>query len=458
MNMKRILWLTCFLSGLSVYAQNNDSLIIRRLYTEVLTRGQCYPALEHLCKKIGGRLSGSPQAQQAVTYTAQQMYNYGFDTVYLQGVLVPHWVRGEKEAAHFSIGKKQNRVRICALGNSMATPAGGIKAPVIEVHHLSDIPKLGREKIQGKIVFYNRPLNPTYIHTGRAYGEAGDQRGNGAIVAAAYGAVGVVVRSLTLALDTFPHTGMMRYNDTVPFIPACAISTVDANLLSDALNSKDSASVEFYFRQTCSMLPDEISYNVIGEIRGTSKRDEIIVVGGHLDSWDNGEGAHDDGAGVVQSMEALRLFKALGIRPKRTMRCVLFMNEENGVRGGNHFADEVQRSHEKVIAAIESDAGGYTPRGMTVEDTATLQLFQKWIPLLSPYGIESFRKGWGGTDIGPLKKTGTLLIGYSPDSQRYFDIHHTAADTFDKINRRELELGAGAMASMLWLLSEYGVK
>lgn len=457
--MKKILLVISGLAMLSLAnAQRADSLVIRRLFTEVLTNGKCYPTLEHLCKNIGGRLSGSPQAQEAVNYTAQQMYQFGFDTVYLQGVLVPHWVRGDKETGHFSVTGKQHRVRLCALGNSVATPDAGIKAQVVEVKSLDEVAKLGRERIAGKIVFYNRPMNPVHIHTGRAYGEAADQRGSGAIVAGAYGAVGVIVRSLTLAHDTFPHTGMMRYIDTVPMIPGCAISTIDADLLSAALAGKDSSIVEFYFKQNCRMLPDEISYNVIGELWGSKKRDEVVVIGGHLDSWDNGQGAHDDGAGVVQSMEALRLFKSLGIKPKRTLRCVLFMNEENGVRGGNRFADEAERSSDKIIAAIESDAGGYTPRGIHVDDSTALPRMQKWLPLLQPYGIEFIRRGWSGTDIGPLHRNGTVLLGYIPDSQRYFDIHHTAADTFDKINRRELELGAACMASVLWLISEYGVK
>jgi carboxypeptidase Q len=454
--MKRFL-ASLFILSWSVFAhaQSADSMMMKRIYNEVLTRGNCYANLDYLSNKIGGRLSGSPQAQQAVEYTFQLLKGYGFDTVYLQEVMVPHWVRGAKEKGMIVKGTQQKAVHICALGNSIATPKEGLRAPVIEVHTFKELEEMGAERIKGKIVFFNRPMDPTHITTGRAYGDAGDQRGNGAIVASKYGAVGVLVRSLTLANDTNPHTGMMRYVDSIPKIPACAISTKDADELSTLLKLRSAAMVYFYFKQNCEMLPDVKSYNVIAEMRGTEKPQEIIIAGGHLDSWDNGDGAHDDGAGVMQSVEALRLLKQLGYKPKRTLRCVLFMNEENGVKGGIKYAEEAKNT--KHIAAIESDAGGFTPRGFGVDDSATIEYMQKWVPLFKPYSIDWIKQGWGGTDIGPLKKNGTVLIGYTPDSQRYFDYHHTAIDTFDKVNRRELELGAAAISSMMYLLSEYGV-
>ncbi|MES2779332.1 MAG: M20/M25/M40 family metallo-hydrolase [Bacteroidota bacterium] len=446
-----------FAALFSIYAQaqSADSIMMKRIYNEVLTRGKCYDNLDYLSNKIGGRLSGSPQAGQAVDYTYQVLKGYGFDTVYKQEVMVPHWVRGSKEKGMIVKGTQQKPVHICALGNSIATPKEGLRAPVIEVHNFKELETIGTERIKGKIIFFNRPMDPTHITTGRAYGEAGDQRSNGAIMAAKYGAVGVVVRSLTLANDTNPHTGMMRYVDSIPKIPACAISTKDADELSRTLMIRSVAMVYFYFKQNCEMLPDVKSYNVIAEMRGSEKPEEIIVVGGHLDSWDNGDGAHDDGAGVVQSMEALRLLKHLDYKPKRTLRCVLFMNEENGVKGGIKYAEEAKST--KHIAAIESDAGGFTPRGFGVDDSATVVNMQTWVPLFKPYSIDWIKQGGGGTDIGPLKKSGTVLIGYSPDSQRYFDYHHTAIDTFDKVNKRELELGTAAISSFLYLLSEYGI-
>jgi carboxypeptidase Q len=458
MTLKKVLSILICGGSTLVYGQQKDSVMLRSIYTEVLTNGKCYPTLDHLSNQIGGRLSGSPEAKKAVEYTYTTLKSYGFDTVYLQEVMVPHWVRGQKEEGFIVKGNQRMPVHICALGNSIATAEKGLLAPVIEVHNFKELEQLGVERIKGKIVFFNRPMNPTYIGTGRAYGEAGDQRGRGAIEAAKYGAVGVVVRSLTLANDTNPHTGMMGYRDTIQKIPACAISTVDADELSRLLKQRSAAPVSFYFKQNCRMLPDELSYNVVAEMRGTVKPEEIIIVGGHLDSWDTGDGAHDDGAGVTQSMEALRVLSQLGYKPKRTLRCVLFMNEENGVKGGIAYAAQAQEKSQKHIAAIESDAGGFTPRAFGIENNPNaVAAMQPWVELFRPYGIDYIREGHGGTDIEPLAGSGTVLIGYIPDSQRYFDYHHTAIDTFDKVNKRELELGAAAMCSLMYLLSEYGL-
>jgi carboxypeptidase Q len=433
----------------------NDSTLIRSFFNEELTKGKSYEMLDHLSNKIGGRLSGSPQSLQAVEWGKRTMEFLGFDKVWLQEVMVPHWVRGDKEQAKFISQKEKVDVRICALGNSIGTGSKGISATIIEVKNFKDLEKLGKKNIEGKIVFFNRPLDPTNIGTGGAYGGAVDQRGSGAVEAAKYGAVGVVVRSMTLALDDHPHTGAMHYEDSIPKIPACAISTLGANRLSDAI--KLDAQTKFYFRQTCEMLPDEKSFNVVGEIKGSVFPDEIIVVGGHLDSWDTGDGASDDGTGIVQSIEALRLFRVLGIRPKRTIRTVLFMNEENGMKGGLKYGELASKVNAKHIAAIESDGGGFTPRSFGVDDENAVQKMQPWVQLLKQYGILEINKGWGGVDISPLKKEGAVLIGYTCDSQRYFDYHHSEIDTFDKVNKRELELGTGCIASLIWLISEYGL-
>jgi len=454
--MRAIFFLLIFLSQ-NIFAQESDSLIIRKFFNEELSKGKSYSMLDHLSNKIGGRLSGSPQAAQAVEWGKKTMEFLGFDKVWLQEVMVPHWVRGEKEQAKIISGKEKTEVRICALGNSVGTQKNGITATIIEVKNFKELEKLGRKNIEGKIVFFNRALDPTFITTGAAYGKGVDQRGGGASEAAKYGAVGVVVRSMTLAMDDHPHTGAMIYKDSVAKIPACAISTIGATKLSDAI--KLNADTKFYFRQTCEMLPDEKSFNVIGEILGSEFPEEIIVVGGHLDSWDNGDGASDDGTGIVQSIEALRLFKVLGIRPRRTIRAVLFMNEESGVRGGDKYAELAKNNNEKHIAAIESDGGGFTPRSFGVDNEKAISKMQPWVELLKQYGISEIKKSWGGggTDINPLKKEGTTLIGYHCDSQRYFDYHHSEIDTFDKVNKRELELGTGCIAAMIWLISEYGL-
>ncbi|SHJ48576.1 Peptidase family M28 [Hymenobacter daecheongensis DSM 21074] len=433
-----------------------DSINIRRLYDEALLRGQSYDNLRHLTGRIGARLSGSPQAQQAVDWGKLTMEKLGLDRVYLQEVMVPHWVRGAKEKGEIKPAKgKGIELNVCALGGSVGT-GGKLRAGVVEVKTWAELAALPAEKVKGKFVFFNRPMNPTYVETGRAYGEAGDQRRNGAIEAAKRGAVGALVRSLTLAHDDFPHTGTMRYDEQVAKLPAAALSTNGADQLSQLL--KADPGLTFELEMSCETLPEVKSYNVVGEITGSKYPAEIITVGGHLDSWDLGQGAHDDGTGCVQSMEVLRLLKATGLRPERTVRAVLFMNEENGVRGGEKYAALAKATGEKHLAAMESDGGGFTPRGFSIEaPAAVVQHMQQWQPLFVPYFSGAFEAGHAGTDIGPLKDQAKALIGYRCDSQRYFDLHHTAADTFDKVNRRELELGGASMASLIYLLSKYGL-
>ncbi len=443
----------CAFSG---FAQDNDSLQIRRIYDEILTNGECYKTLTHLCKNIGPRLSGSTGAAKAVQYTKKVMENYGFQKVFLQDVMVPHWVRGAKEDAYIENGKVKTKVPIVALGGSVATPATGIKAEVIEVQTFEELKALGEARVKGKIVLFNRPMDPTKINTFEAYAGAVGQRGNGASEAAKYGAVGAIVRSMTTLQDDIPHTGGMRYATGIPMIPTAAISTNGANLLSKLL--KENPKLKFYFKQNCETLADAPSHNVVGEIRGTEKPDEIIVVGGHLDSWDLAEGAQDDGSGCVQAIEVLRAMNALGIKPKRTIRAVMYMNEENGLRGGTKYADLAKQNNENHIAAIESDNGGFTPRGFGMVGTnaqiSKVTVYQK---LLAPYGLAEIGRGSGGADIGPLGNLGTLLIGFKPDSQRYFDFHHAKNDTLDAVNERELKLGAASMAALVYLIDKYGL-
>ncbi len=435
-----------------------DSAMIKKIFNEALSNGKSYSNLDYLTNKIGGRLSGSPQAQQAVDWAFKAMKEAGADTVFLQECMVPHWVRGEKEVGKVisTGGKGVKDVPICALGGSIGTPAEGITAQVIEVNGIEELEKIGKEKIQGKIVFFNQPMDPTFIKTFNAYGKAVKQRWGGASEAVKFGALAVVVRSMTLTQDDNPHTGSMGYKDSLNKIPACAISTNAANWLSTYL--KTDKELKFYLKMTCQTLPDEKSYNVVGEIWGAEKKNEYIVVGGHLDSWDTGKGAHDDGAGVVQSIEVLRIFKAMGIKPKCSIRAVAFMNEENGGRGGDKYAEMALLKKEKHIAAMESDAGGFTPRGFSSDAKPEIKAkLKKWKPLLEPYGLYDFDGDGGGADIGPLEKQGVPLIGLSPDSQRYFDYHHTPIDVLDAVNKRELEMGAASMAALIWLISVYGL-
>ncbi|HAS41115.1 MAG TPA: peptidase M28 family protein [Microscillaceae bacterium] len=436
---------------------SNDEKNIRKIYDLSLTDQKAYEWLDFLCNKIGGRLSGSPQAAAAVEFTRQVMDTLGVDRVFLQEVMVPHWVRGDKEIGKIVNSKQvgSQEVRVCALGNSIGTGVNGLVAEVVEVKSFDELRALGAAKVKGKIVFYNRPFDNTLIQTFRSYGGAVNQRSAGASEAAKLGAVGVVVRSMTGRIDDNPHTGNMRYQLNVRKIPAVAISTKGAELLSQLL--KNDNQLKFYFRTTCKKLKDKKSYNVIGEIKGSQYPDEIIVVGGHLDSWDTGDGAHDDGAGAVQSMDVLRLIKAAGIKPKRTIRAVMFMNEENGLRGGRKYAELAAENKEKHIAALESDSGGFSPRSIGVNnDFGGFTKMKKWSKLFGPYGV-NITNGGGGADIGPLRTQNVTIMSLRPDSQRYFDFHHTAIDTFDKVNPRELQLGAATMASLVYLLAEYGL-
>ncbi len=442
-----------------ISSQSQDEQQISKIYEAALTQGKSYDWLNYLSNQIGGRLSGSIQAEQAVNFTKNELDSLGLDRVWLQPVMVPKWVRGTPEFAYFetSPGITTN-VPICALGGSVATPLQGVKAEVVEVQNIEELATLGEAKLKGKIVFFNRPMDATEINTFAAYSGCVDQRYSGAKEAGAYGALGVIVRSMNLRLDDYPHTGSMSYGDVEVSdrIPAAAISTNAADLLSTTL--KLNPEIKFYFKQNCKQFNDVESYNVIGEITGSTFPDEIMVVGGHLDSWDLGDGSHDDGAGCVQSMEVLNLFKKINYQPKRTIRVVLFMNEENGLRGGNKYAEVAKMKNENHVFALESDAGGFSPRGFTFDSSdANFEQVKSWHNLFEPYLVHMFVKGGSGADIGPLKEDNMVLAGLRPDSQRYFDHHHAENDTFEHVNKRELELGAATMASLVYLFDKYGI-
>ena len=448
-----------FVVYFSYAQQQRDSLMLKSIYKTALLNGQAYDWLDYLTNQIGGRLSGSLNAERAVEWSKEELKKLNLNRVWLQPVLVPKWVRGPKEFALIETepGVTFN-VPITALGGSVATPSVGLKAEVIEVQNFEELAALGPENIDGKIVFFNRPMQADLISTFSAYGGCVNQRYDGARQASQYGAIGVIVRSMSLRMDDYPHTGAMSYGDqpVSQRIPAAAISTNAAEKLSNLL--KIAPKLKFLFRQQCKQYKDVLSYNVIGEITGSTYPDEIILVGGHLDSWDIGDGAHDDGAGCVQSMEVLRLFKELDYKPKRTIRVVLFMNEENGLRGGRKYAEMAALKGETHIFALESDAGGFTPRGFNFDlPDYEFKQVQSWEPLFKPYLIHYFEKGGSGADIGPLKTKTNVLAGLRPDSQRYFDHHHAATDTFDAVNKRELELGAATLTSLIYLYDTYGL-
>jgi hypothetical protein len=456
--MKNIFY-TFFPFSAFTFAQSNDEIKFKEIYKSALTNSRCYSWLDDLSNKVGARLSGSEGAQKGVEYTKAQLETLGLDRVYLQEVMVPKWVRGEKEVAYILDNNSKINIPVCALGGSIATPKNGITASVIEVHSIKEIAELGEDKIKGKIVFFNRPMQADNIETFTSYGGCVDQRFGGAKEASKFGAVATIVRSMNMRLDDFPHTGAQSYGDLPKdkYIPAAAISTNAAELLSKSL--KANPNLKFFLKQSCQQFDDVLSYNVIGEIKGSEHPERIMVVGGHLDSWDLADGSQDDGAGVVQSMEVLNIFKNIGYKPKNTLRAVLFMNEENGGRGGKKYEELSKVNNENHIFALESDSGGFTPRGFSFDtDEVNLAKIQTWKGLFEPYLIHSFTKGHSGADIEPLTSSKIIKAGLHPDSQRYFDYHHAANDNFEGVNKRELELGAATMAALMYLIDQNGLQ
>lgn len=440
----------------------SDSAAIRGIYDQALVSGKAYENLRTLCKEAPGRLSGSANAEKAVQLTAQMLREAGADTVWLQPVQVPAWERGESQAV-LKIGGSERNLEAVTLGGSVGTNNQWIEAEVIELPGIEALKIAKEEDIRGKIVFLNEAMNPRNVNTFASYGACGGNRVFGADEAGKKGAVAVLVRSLTLSHDHHPHTGVMIYRSEQK-IPGLAVSTAEAETLSDLLAKNTRPRVAL--KLSCRDLGFKPSFNVIAELRGRKFPDEIVVAGGHLDSWDTGEGAHDDGAGCIHSIETLRILAQLPFRPNRTFRCVLFMNEENGGMGADAYAklaEQEQQRGIRHIAAIESDRGGFTPRGFSFETqglgAAQAQAFlDRFSHELQPYQLQLITNEGSGADVGKLQSTGAALFGFLPDSQRYFDVHHAETDRFENVHKRELELGAAAVASLSYLLSQHGLE
>lgn len=456
MNNYKIFLIACFLPFSIAFGGNEeDSATLARIHEHILIKGQSYNNLEELCKQIGHRITASPQSYKAIEWGKQKLEELKLDSVWLQPITVPHWVRGDVERLDFSNKTTPLHVSHCtALGGSVGTNGKIISGRVIEVKDWDELDAMNKKDIKGKVVFFNQPMNPALINTFRAYGGCAGYRVYGSIKAADKGASAVIIRSLTLKKDENPHTGMMKYEDTIPKIPGVAISSKDSYILSQMIKEDPNTAVKL--KLSCEILPDTISYNVIGEIRGSEKPEEVILVGGHLDSWDIGEGAHDDGAGIVHSLETIRTFQMLQIKPKHTLRCVLYMNEENGNMGGKGYAKYAEEFKEKHLLAVETDRGGFSPRGFSIDGTdEQVEKIKSFEELFEPYWIHLFKKGYGGVDIGPLKDGKVCLVGLVPDSQRYFDFHHAKSDVFENVNERELKLGAAATTSLIYLIDKY---
>ena len=452
--MKSLFFLIVFGSlPLAIFSQSPDETVIGEIFDNVLLSDKAYRNLEYLCEYTPGRLLGSEESVTALEYMKRYFEEMGVDTVFLQEFKTPAW-RCNNTAVTILSGEGDIILRADALGPSPSTPGEGLVARVVEVQGLEELKTLDSDTIAGKIVFFNKPVNLKLVNTFQCYGSAIDQRYHGPALAAEMGAAGVLVRSVTTKHDTFPHTGSTGFEDRK--IPCAAISTVDADILSDALKADNNMQVKMVI--DAEDLLEITSFNLIADIRGSVYPDEYIVVGGHIDAWFNSPGAHDDGIGCVQSADVLRIFKELGLDNKRTIRAIMFMDEELYQSGGNAYTDYTETNGIKNYLALEADAGGFTPEGFTVD--ATDSIYDKIAghkDLLKPYGIHYIRKGGSGVDIGPLKNFGVPLMGYRTDSQRYMDIHHSANDSFDKVHPRELQLGSGCLAAMIYLIDTHGL-
>lgn len=458
-SMTRFLFLLFPFSLCAQVNQDSAAFYIKDLYREIYGEEKAYRWLTTLTKDIGARLSGTDNCTKAVAWAKSTMDTFGLDKVWLQPVMVPYWERGKPEhAVMYSHSIGTFPLNVLALGMSPGTGDAGVHAEVISVLTLDELRALPDEKVKGKIVFFNRPMDKSSLSTFSAYGQAGDQRSYGPALAAQKGAVAAIVRSLSTSHDNEPHTGWTSTPEDVEAIPSVAVSTIDADILTTALSL---GKVDVQLHTYCQNLGERPSFSVIGELTGSEFPKEIILVGGHLDSWDVGEGAHDDGAGCVQSMEVIYRLAKRKYRPRHTVRCVLFMNEESGIRGGVEYARVAAENGEFHYAAIETDGGGGTAQGFGVSagegknlDVMLAQM-EPISSLIEPYDLE-FRPGGGGADIGPLKPKAGLLIGLRPDSSRYFDFHHSRRDVLENVHPRELASGSAALVSLLYLLDQIG--
>jgi carboxypeptidase Q len=415
-----------------------------RIIGASLVSDRAYQRLAYLTDHIGHRLSGSKSLERAIEWALAEMKRDGLDNVRGEKVMVPHWVRGE-ESLEMTTPRPMKLVML-GLGNSVGTPAEGISADAVVVRNFAELDALG-EKVRGKIVVYNVPFTN--------YGATVQYRGSGASRAARYGALAVLVRSITPVSLQSPHTGALNYDQRQPKIPAAAISIEAAELLQRMHDRGDRTTLRL--KMEAKFLPDAESANVIAELRGSEKPDEVVVISGHFDSWDVGQGAHDDGGGCIIAWEAVRLLKELGLRPRRTIRVVLYTNEENGLRGGNAYRDAYRSELAKHIFAIESDSGTYRPEGLGLAATAPPQVranLREIAKLLSGIGADGIAASGGGADIGPIMREGVPGASLDVEGSRYFDIHHTASDTLDKINPRDLQLCVATMAVFAYTIAD----
>ncbi|MEA2490778.1 MAG: hypothetical protein QOH21_2570 [Acidobacteriota bacterium] len=450
--MRRTTFALAIALALPVFAQSD----VNRIIDTMVASPRAYETLSYLTDHIGPRLSGSKNADLAVQWAMKKYREWGVDA-HTEPVMVPHWVRGAEWGR--LVSHNDQKIVLTALGGSVSTPAAGLTAEVVEVTSFDDLAKLGRAKLKGKIVLYNKPMDMTLVESGRAfeaYGDAVVFRGTGASRAAEFGAVASLVRSVSSASLRTPHTGSTRYDEQQPKIPAGAVTPEDAELMHRLIASGEK--VRLHLVLTPKTLPDKMSANVVAEIRGSERPNEIVLIGGHLDSWDLGTGAIDDGSGCAMVMETMRTLQELGIRPKRTIRAVLFMNEENGLRGGRaYFAGAAKREEvSRHVAAIETDAGAAPPVGFitTLHGDALTRFTARVQSLnrIAPLSWESSKHT--GADTSPLTDAGVPGFGLVPEPRHYFDFHHTPADTLDKIDPKALAQDSAAIAALAYVIAD----
>ena len=441
----RLVWTLCLaLFSLSAadlteqYRQTAD-----RLIDAALADSEGYNRLAYLCYRIGPRLSGSPGLEKAIAWSVEQMKAAGLSNVRTIPAKVPHWERGRESAT--MVAPYEKPLHMLGLGMSIGTASGGITADVVTVNTFDDLAKLGREKIQGKIVLYNEEY--------RGYGPTRVYRSSGASRAAAYGAVAALVRSATPLAMQIPHTGEMNYDESQPKIPAAAVSPEDAMMM--AWLTAGGVPVKVHLEMQARSLPDADSADVIGEIPGREHPEEVVVMGGHIDSWDVGQGAQDDGASIMACLQAVALMKKLGLQPRRTIRVAFWVNEENGGRGGAAYREFVGAQIKNQAAAIEMDGGAEAPRGFGASvDAASMELLQQIGKLLERVNAGEITAGGGGSDIGPLMRDGVPGLGERTVGTHYFDWHHTEADTLDKVNPEDFRKNVAALAVMGYVLAD----
>lgn len=452
--MKKLLYIfPLFLGGFFI-AQNfkQDSIQFKKISDEILVNGQSYEDLRELSKNIGNRLCGSANYEKAADWAMEKLKEAGADKVWFQPVVVNVWSRGDESLKLKINNGKWKEIKMLSLGNSEGTKGKDLKGEIILVKTLEEFEKIPDILVKDKIVFFNYAFKQEYVITGQAYGDAGKYRRVTAAEVAKKGGKAVIIRSLTSNFDDVPHTGAMKYEDGIKKIPAVAIGAETADELEKTLLRNEK--VEAILNSNCGMNGEALTKSVIAEISG-NKDNSVIVVGAHLDSWDVGEGAHDDGTGIVQSIEVLRTFKKLNLKNNHTIRVICFANEENGVKGGKTYLEYVKKSNEPHIFALESDSGGFTPRSFSLGmNSEKAKEMKKWEKLFNPYGIFEFAGNYAGVDIEPLRELKIPASGLVTDSQRYFDIHHTPEDTFEKVNRRELLLGATVMAQLIYMIDQ----